>query len=302
MNAGELFNSIATVGGVVNADAVKTLLENEELKKLELPKEISDTYQTKFLTRDNAKTDPELTKHFQKIIYSEALSPVDKKLETAMEKYGFSDEQKEAVMKADGTFKRLDKFNEYAATITSSFTSVTDKKKFQNEIERLNKDLTEKDNKHQAEVKKITDEWTVKFSEQFLNNKFLEKPLFTSDTQTIDDTILLAKNKLNKYLAEKKAAWVFDPQTGNFKIVQADNKEIAYTENHKEVSFNDIRDKVLADNKLLKVTTTTTSRATGNNNNHNTGDDKPPSLREMRYNQNVNADLENFNNAPKQEA
>jgi len=296
MNGVELLNSIATVGGVINSDAVKTLLANPELAKIEIPKEIAEAYQTKFLTMETAKANAEIAKHFQKLIYSEALTPVDQKLETAMQKFGFSDEQKDAVRKSEGTFKRLDKFNEFADTITSSFTSVTDKKKFQGEIEKLNTELAGKDSAFQAQLKKVNDEYDNELSALTFRHSLLERPLVTTETQTIEDTLLLADSKIRRALKEKGADAKFDKTTKTFKLVQLANPELAYTEGHKEIQFNDFRDKVLADSKLIKVTS---SAPPQRSNTHTPAGNEPTaSLKDVKFNQSTENDLENFTSAP----
>ena len=74
MNIGEFLNTQATISGIApDNDALKSLLANPELSKVNLPDEITAKIQSTLMTVEQAKTNAEVKKHFNAL----ALNPVD---------------------------------------------------------------------------------------------------------------------------------------------------------------------------------------------------------------------------------
>lgn len=292
--AGELLYAFAQALSVPE-ESLEAIKNNADLFKITIPKELGDNYTKNFTTLDSAKQNGELKKHF----YGLSLKPIDSKLDEVMTEFGLDDEAQREIKSQDSTYKRNEALIRKLHTISQKAAAATtskDKDKFQEEITKLNSQILANQSQFQAQLAEAEGKWVSKVSGMIMDSKINERPL--TDQFPRDVVVMSAKGLIEKRANDKGAKIVFDKDNMKYKLVQAANPDLEYTENHKGVSFDDFRDTVLAENKLLKVSGTipvtpqqfqrTPSQP-----------ERPMSPMQQRIKAQQEADYEAFKNAPK---
>lgn len=291
--AGELLYAFAQALSVP-PESLEAIKNNADLFKITIPKELGESYTKNFTTLDSAKQNGELKKHF----YGLSLKPIDNKLDEVMTEFGLDDEAQREIKSQDSTYKRNEALIRKLYTTSqkaATATTAKDKDKFQEEITKLNSQILASQTEFQGKLAEAESKWIQKVSGMVMDSKISERNL--TDQFPRDVVMMSAKGLIEKKAAEKGAKIIFDKDTMQYKMVQAANPDLEYTENHKNVTFDDFRDTVLAENKLLKVTaapaTTIQTPRT------QIQPDRPMSPMQQRIKAQQEADYEAFKNAPK---
>lgn len=294
--AGELLYTFAQALNVPEA-SLEAIKNNADLFKITIPKEIGEQYQKNFTTVDSAKQSAELKKHF----YGLSLKPIDSKLDEIMDEFGIDEDTQREIKGQDSTYKRNESLMRklHAASQKAAAASTSkDKDKFQSEIDKLNAQILDNQSKFQNQISEAENKWLSKVSNMVMDAKISERPL--TDVFPKDVIVNSAKQLIEKKAAEKGAKIIFDKDSMQYKLVQLANPDLAFTDNHKNVTFDDFRDSVLAENKLLKVTAATHPATPGRSPmTHSTPSDRPMSPLQQRIKMQQEADYEAFKNAPK---
>lgn len=294
--AGELLYTFAQALNVPEA-SLEAIKNNADLFKITIPKEIGEQYQKNFTTVDSAKQSAELKKHF----YGLSLKPIDSKLDEIMDEFGIDEDTQREIKGQDSTYKRNESLMRklHAASQKAAAASTSkDKDKFQSEIDKLNAQILDNQSKFQNQISEAENKWLSKVSNMVMDAKISERPL--TDVFPKDVIVNSAKQLIEKKAAEKGAKIIFDKDSMQYKLVQLANPDLAFTDNHKNVTFDDFRDSVLAENKLLKVTAATHPATPGRSPmTPSTPSDRPMSPLQQRIKMQQEADYEAFKNAPK---
>lgn len=292
--AGELLYAFAQALSVPE-ESLEAIKNNADLFKITIPKELGDNYTKNFTTLDSAKQNGELKKHF----YGLSLKPIDSKLDEVMTEFGLDDEAQREIKSQDSTYKRNEALIRKLHSISTKAAAATtskDKDKFQEEITKLNSQILANQTQFQAQLAEAEGKWVNKVSGMIMDSKINERPL--TDQFPRDVVVMSAKGLIEKRANDKGAKIVFDKDNMKYKLVQAANPDLEYTENHKGVSFDDFRDTVLAENKLLKVSGTTPVTP-ANVARTPSQPERPMSPMQQRIKAQQEADYEAFKNAPK---
>ena len=242
---GQLISNIAVLAGIPATD--------ERLKDLlsistEVPDEVFSTINSNVMNLDAAKNNPTLKSHFM----ASALNGVDATLNDIYEELGVSPEVRKELEAETNTYKRVrlmaNKVKELEAKKTKSGDS-GDKQKYADEIAKLNQQIADMKESSSKELETLKEQHQGQVREMLIRNQ-LAGVDYAYDLPK-DVNIQTAMNLLQQELKNKKASVVID---GNeLKLVNAESPEMVYLEDHRPVNFSDFRDKVLANNKLLKV-------------------------------------------------
>ena len=257
MNLGELINQAFIKAGVSSDnDYLKKLLSNAELAKEQVPDEVAVTLNN-LITIESAKVNPDVKRHF----YGAALTPVEKEINDIMIAYEFSEEDINSIKGINSTFAKLpalkDKLDSFIQKKTNA--SSPDKAKYAEEIVRLNAQIAEIKKAESDRVMNVQRDYEGKLLDMNIRNLF--GGYSYTDAIPKDVAILTAINLFNQNTNQKGAKLKL--VDGNLKLVRSDDESLPYLENNVEVSVNSFADKLIADNKLLKVSPVAPAPANG---------------------------------------
>lgn len=254
---GTFINEIAERAGVKPDDAgLKTLLASLPPNlSVTIPDEISNAVSQNLFTLESAKSNATLRNYFAPQILNAPDSVINELIESFDDatKAEFKAEKstptkiKKLAEKIEAKYKAL---NEELKKGNGSEKSNERIEKLTGEIEKLNADLLAKDKDWEGKLKAAQDEAANK-SFTFAKRMALATKQY-ADEKKGELNIEFADLVLQKELAAKKAKLELN-QDGTFKLVQLENPDLPYMENHKNVSFGDFLDRTLANHNMLKV-------------------------------------------------
>lgn len=261
--AGEILFSFATALGVPADDASLEAIKNsKELFSISLTPAFEQAYEKEFITVTAAKNNGEIKKHYNGL----ALGTIDNKNDELMAEWGLDDATKAEIKKQDSTYKRTETLLRKLKSLSEKAAAAPDgkeKDKMLVEIQSLNAKISDNEAKFKQDLEAQAHKWQEDFSAMVMESKLSERPLIDSfngkDPIPRELVLNTAKQYIDRDAVKKGVKIVYNHAKKDFDLVQASNPELPYMEDHKPVSFNEFRDKVLANEKLIKVTTTGTA-------------------------------------------
>ncbi len=254
MTVSEFLHQMALSSGAeIDNPALKLILADPNLAKLEIPKEYETLVGDKFkgmITLDAAKQNAELKKYF----LATSLYGVDKDIERlARNEMGLTDDEISSLKRIDNTQKRLEEFAKISKEKLSKMAPATDDekaKKLANTINELNRQLAEKDESFKAKEKEIAGQYLNKMSAQAKKELFRQYQY--TDSLPISVQTQTAQALLDENLRKNNYKVTFNEESNSLKLLTDADTEVFV--NNKPVNINQYVESLLAENKLLKVT------------------------------------------------
>jgi hypothetical protein len=265
-----------SIGNILNKLAAKAGVKlNPELLTLPtpVPDEIASAFEAyitqDLMTKDVAKKHPEIAAHYNATIFN----GLDAKIKSMATEYELDASEQAEI---DAEKNSYEKYKLLTTKLTSKLkaerdaASGSDKKALAEDIKRLNGELAAYKESSQKEILAARQQ-----AEQDVLNYALDATLGSKNYANKDIpsevNVLTAKNLLQSELDKIGAKVV--RKDGKLTLVSAATPDVEYidTKTNKIVQFNDLTDKLLADNKLLQVSgSSATVQNTNQNQNYNT--------------------------------
>ena len=220
------------------------------------------------MTLDAAKNNPSLSEFFYDKHKATALNGVDAKLITALRDLGFDDATIDEVKKQDKTTAKIDALKDKLLdTFEKKGTSKKDNAAIEEERKQLNAKIKELEASIVTEVEKANSTFKSKLQTRDYDSFLNTYEYATNEMIDRDSAKMLADTKLKKYLAEKGFTLQYNPDDASnmFKVVTITGLDAF--EGNTPVTFKGLADKVIADNKLIKVSGTNEKPQSHNPNN-----------------------------------
>lgn len=261
-----LFYQAKKAGMAEDNETLKTFIqENKELFALTMPEEIELGIDNNLLSIKDAQNNHPVIKPYYT---QQSLAPVDKLIETIVNESDFDDDTKTLLTAKTNTHKRLGELITRLKAQKKEAPNTKDKDAIQKQVDDLHKviadkdlQLKNKDKQYESDLSKIKVEYKL--------------DSLTGNYKTIYDDLepevkaISLKTIINKNLQDNKAVFAFDDK-GNFTLLKEDGTNY-YGDNHQQIEPKGFIEKILSQNKLLKVTD-----QTGNGQGNNSGHKPPP--------------------------
>ncbi len=201
------------------------------------------------MTLDIAKKHPTVKAHYDAIIFS----GIDSRVKDLATEFGLEPADITAIDAEKNSYEKVKLLQKFAKAKTEkSFEglSKSDKAQLAEEIKKLNADIVSVRDNAQKEIsaakeKAEADTLNYAFDSALGSKKYANKDI------PAEVNVLTAKNLLQSELQKRGAKLV--RKDGKLALVSATNPELEFIENNKVVSFSDLTDSILANNKLLEV-------------------------------------------------
>jgi hypothetical protein len=200
------------------------------------------------LSLDSAKNDSRLDAHFRQ----RALSPLDAEIKKITEEFGFDDELKSQFDSEKSTYKKTRLLAEKIKELEEkrSLSKNGDKATLEAEIIRLHAEMVKAKQAADARVKEMSEQANQQMLDYAIRSELGTKPYADSIPEAIrvSGAYNLLQHELNA-----KGIKVSRTDDNKLKLVKADNPDLNYMDNNKEVSFDEFATKLLAAHTMLKV-------------------------------------------------
>lgn len=241
---GTWISELADIAGYDKSKLIDLLSVNAQI-----PDDLVNAVNSNLMTLDTAKNNIELKKYF----HAQALNGIDAELKNVLSELELDDESKQAIESETSSYKRVSKSLKLVKELEGKKLQANtkgEKTELQKEIDRLNNEI--KTTKVQMQEKES--EFNTKLEStltEYQLNSILSSKNYAFGDMPKDVLTLTAKNLLQSALTSKGVKIV--RQNDNLKLVRAEAPDLDYRENNTPVNIGDFVDRVLADNKLLKV-------------------------------------------------
>lgn len=244
MLLGDLLNNWAKLANV-SEDQLNDLLQIKEVATAEVNDDVANQLTSQILTKESARHNPDLRNHY--------FAQFNNGLDTMIERYvdGFDEDSRDEILSQDKTTKKISRLIEKQKELVDKYKSQPagkDDSKLKETIEGLNTEIrTLKESKEQ-EIGQLK----AQFEQQMLDRDVqgVLSSFNFADKYDREDALFLAKHKLNNAINEKGLQ--VTSNNGQLSLLTQDGQE--FYDNNQKVGFNDFANRVLAENKLLKVT------------------------------------------------
>lgn len=238
---GTLLNNLAAKAGY------DTTLLAVPADSFEIPDELVAALESKLFTEEAAKNNTVLKNHF----FKQALDATDKKVASVLEEFGFGDDVKTEIEAIKSTYDRIPALAKKIKELNAKKDDGKgDKGELQAEINRLNQEKAALITAQEGEIFRLKSESQNQITD-FLIKSSIQTANLATDQFGKDVMSDLAYNYLQKGLQAKGAKIKND--NGTLKLVQASDEALDYYENNKPVTFDQFKDGVLAQHKLIAV-------------------------------------------------
>lgn len=225
---------------------------------LTIPDNVAAAIDSKLFNEESAKNNPSLRGYF----HAQALSVPDNQISDLLDELKFDDTVKSQFQNEKSTPKKIKML---ANTLEGKYKKLIDEmqkadgsdkskeriEKLTKEIETREKALADKDSEWAGKVKALEDKHASDRLDFSIKNILATKK-YANDKQGQDLNVKFANLVLQEEL-QKNNIKLLQNQDGTLKMVQADNPDLEYMDNHKKISFGDFADKALANHNLLFV-------------------------------------------------
>lgn len=241
---GTWISELADIAGYDKSKLIDLLSVNAQI-----PDDLVNAVNSNLMTLDTAKNNIELKKYF----HAQALNGIDAELKNVLSELELDDESKQAIESETSSYKRVSKSLKLVKELEGKKLQANtkgEKTELQKEIDRLNNEI--KTTKVQMQEKES--EFNTKLEStltEYQLNSILSSKNYAFGDMPKDVLTLTAKNLLQSALTSKGVKIV--RHNDNLKLVRAEAPDLDYRENNTPVNIGDFVDRVLADNKLLKV-------------------------------------------------
>jgi len=249
-NAAEFINELAIASGIDSeAPELKSLLADAKLSAITIPTTVSNGIQSGLMTLESAKAKPELIGHFREA----HLSRADKTLLETLAELEAGDDAiteikgiKSTYDKIPAALKKIADLKTKAAT--SAASGATGKAaEYQKTIDDLNAKVAGLNNAFAAEKEALLSGFDNERKDGVLNNLLMGYEY--AGEQPKDVQAKLARLLLQDALTQK--GYKTEYENGN--IVLKTNEGTKVFDNNKELTIKALTDKIVSDNKLIKV-------------------------------------------------
>lgn len=227
-------------------ETLKAVLSAEQLTQVNLPDNVYEQVNQRFLTPDEAKNNPDLFNHFKAV----HLNGVDAGLEELIK--DIQDEAVKNELKGLPTSKRakrlIEEYKKLAEKKAMEFTK--DKDGILAEVEKLRTESLTKDQLHQEAITKLLGEKESELTEA-MQDSYLSSIKYGNELP-LQVNKITAQQLVKMEMAEKKIG--YRRKGMSFELYNLDIPDITYTENNQPVKYEDFVTRVLAKNKMLEVT------------------------------------------------
>jgi len=250
INAADFINTLATNAGIAtdNSD-LKTLLADARLSQITIPEPLVQGIQSAHLTLESAKANPDLIKYFR----ANNLDPMDKQLFSTLGELGI-EEENYADIKADKStynkvvlaLKRVAELKSKAANANAE--GATGKAaQYEKQVVELNKEIAKIKDEHNYEKAELAKTYDNKYKSRLLNEILLSYDYASEQPKEVN--VELANLLLNKHLSQNK--WETRLDNDNIGLVTSEGTKVF--DNNKELTIKALADKIVSENKLIKV-------------------------------------------------
>lgn len=258
----QLVENLAKKAGIdiTDVEFAKTL---ELIKDIEVSEEIAVKLESNLYDLESAKQNYNLKSHFTAL----ALNGVDAQLKDALDEFIEDEAVRNELLSVKSTPARvksaLTKIRELESAKAKHEGKGDDgkAKKAQEEIDKLIAEFKTKEATYLSQIAEKEKEKTEAIS-TFKEELFYGGLKYANDFD-LETNLLVAKQKINKALAEKGAKKIYNPTTGKFDMKRADDESLDYLdERNNKTSYEDFAKEILSQNKLLAVTDSTATQHT----------------------------------------
>jgi plasmid stabilization system protein ParE len=251
----EIINALAIRAGVPSDDKnLVSLLSSAELSKINVAKELQDAMESGLHSKESATAmlTPIIRKELESTFRAEVYNGVDTELYMAAQDLELGDEDIAELKAEKKTSARIQKIAaKIKALQAKKSDGKGDKAELTNEINKLKAEKSDLLRLKDEELNKTKADHLTELSEIMLEAS-LAGVSYAQDQLPIEANVQSAKYFLNRALAENDARIEYDKATRSMKLVKKDGTDF-YDKNNTRQDFNAFRDKVIADNKLNKV-------------------------------------------------
>ena len=175
---------------------------------------------------------------------------MDAKIFTLADEYGLSDADIDELKAEKNSYEKLKMLNnKVSEKIEKKYSGKqADKQALLDEIKRLNNEVLDVKEGAKKEHQNIKNQAEADVVNYAIDSYLASKPFANKDIP-LDVNVMTAKTLINKVLNDKKAKIVRNGS--DLKLVNTDDNALEHFENNKVISFRDLADSVLANNKLL---------------------------------------------------
>ena len=250
INAADIINNLATNAGIAadNSD-LKTLLSDARLSAINIPDAVVGGIQSAHLTIESAKANPDLIKYFR----ATNLDPLDKTVFSTLTELGI-DEAELADLKSEKStynkvalaIKKVSSLKEAAAKANAE-GSTGKAAEYEKQVLALNAQISQIKDAFSTEKSELVKSYDNKYKSRILNEILLGYEYASEQPKEVQ--LELANILLNKHLSQNK--WETRLDNDNISLVTSEGTKVF--DNNKEVTIKALADKIVSENKLIKV-------------------------------------------------
>lgn len=250
INAADFINNLATNAGIAadNSD-LKTLLSDARLSAINIPDAVVGGIQSAHLTIESAKANPDLIKYFR----ATNLDPLDKTVFSTLAELGideadFADlkSEKSTYNKVALAIKKVSSLKEAAAKANAE-GSTGKAAEYEKQVLALNAQISQIKDAFSTEKSELVKSYDNKYKSRILNEILLGYEYASEQPKEVQ--LELANILLNKHLSQNK--WETRLDNDNISLVTSEGTKVF--DNNKEVTIKALADKIVSENKLIKV-------------------------------------------------
>ena len=268
-NLKDVIARLCKVAGIPDTnEAVVKLLANESLTTIEVEPLTYNLLDNGLMSKEAAKNNPEISQYFESKFVGATLGNVDSKLIQMLKELDIDEDTLSSIRAEEKTAAKFSLVKKAIAdNLEKKGTSKKDKDALEDERKQLNAKILELQAEKAAEVAKAHDEFKTKLQIRDYESYLNQYDFATNEQLDRDSAKMLADMKVKKYLAEKGFTLQYNPDdaANMFKVVTTTGLDAF--EGNTPVTFKGLTDKVIADNKLLKVSGTPPNQPPHPNNN-----------------------------------
>lgn len=250
INAADFINNLATNAGIAadNSD-LKTLLSDARLSAINIPDAVVGGIQSAHLTIESAKANPDLIKYFR----ATNLDPLDKTVFSTLAELGidetdFADlkSEKSTYNKVALAIKKVSSLKEAAAKANAE-GSTGKAAEYEKQVLALNAQISQIKDAFSTEKSELVKSYDNKYKSRILNEILLGYEYASEQPKEVQ--LELANILLNKHLSQNK--WETRLDNDSISLVTSEGTKVF--DNNKEVTIKALADKIVSENKLIKV-------------------------------------------------
>lgn len=250
INAADFINNLATNAGIAADNSeLKTLLSDARLSAITIPDTLSSGIQSAHLTIESAKANPDLIKYFR----ATNLDPLDKTVFNTLTELGI-DEAELADLKSEKStynkvvlaLKKVSSLKEAAAKANAE-GSTGKAAEYEKQVLALNAQISQIKDAFNTEKSELVKSYDNKYKSRILNEILLGYEYASEQPKEVQ--LELANILLNKHLSQNK--WETRLDNDNISLVTSEGTKVF--DNNKEVTIKALADKIVSENKLIKV-------------------------------------------------